>query len=106
MAVTPVTPVPGQNLSVTTGGTAVQVVPGSPNGGFIQNPWSAADQGISTAEVLYVDSLNSPSSTDGSGWGTTVALQPGMSYDIIPGQTTVTRVNAATSGHRFTAVWY
>ena len=37
---------------------------------------------------------------------TTFALQPGQSWYAVPGQTTVTSVNAATTGHKFAcAVW-
>jgi len=34
------------------------------------------------------------------------ALQPGQTWQIIPGQTTPTSVNAASSGHQFTAVYF
>lgn len=88
---------------MTTGGTAVTVVPTGPNGGFITNPLSATDQGIATAEVLYV---NPVSGATLNGNGTTFALQPGQTWLIIPGQSTVTSVNAATSGHKFSAVYY
>lgn len=102
-----VTPVPGPNTVITTGGTAVGCIPPNPNGGYVTNPLSAADQGLSTAEVLYLDPTNtSPGSTPGSGNGSAVALQPGQTWNVIPGQTTTTVVNAASSGHKFTAVWW
>lgn len=96
-----VTPVAGLVSVITTGGTAVNAVGPNPNGGFITNPVSASDQGIATAEVLYVD----PVGTAGlAGNGTTFALYPGQSWPLIPGQTTPTSVNAATSGHKFSIV--
>ena len=103
MAVDPVTPVAGLTSTVTTGGTAVTVVPGGPNGGFITNPYTAADQGISAAENLYVDAVDTATTT---GNGTTFTIFPGGSWPIIPGQTTPTTVNAVTSGHKFSVTWY
>ena len=103
MAADPVTPVAGLVSMVTTGGVAVTVVPGGPNGGFITNPYTAADQGIVTAENLYVDAVN-PATTTGN--GTTFTIFPGGSWPIIPGQTTVTTVNSVTDGHRFSVTWY
>lgn len=92
---------------VTTGGTPVQIAPGGVAGGFIMNPSSAADQGIVTAEVLYITSVGTtPGSTPGDGNGTTFALYPGQTYDLIAGQTTQTWVNAATDGHKFSGVYY
>lgn len=107
MATTPVTPLPLIVSEITTGGTAVQVVPSLPNGGFITNPSSNTDQGIVTAEPLYVSPVSTtPGSTPGDGNGTVFVLYPGQTYTIIPGQTTGTYVNAATSGHKFSGVYY
>lgn len=105
MAAVPVTPVPGLVYEVTTGGTAVIAVPSGPNGGYITNPFSAADQGIApaSAEWLYCDPV-APAIL--GAYGTTTGLAPGATYDLVPGQTTPTYVNAATAGHRFTVVWF
>lgn len=103
MAATPVTPVVGSASAIVTGGTAVTVVPPNPNGGYISNPYSASDQGISVAEWIYVDPVTS--AILGS-YGTTSGIAPGGSFNIIPGTTLPTTVNAATTGHRFTVVWY
>jgi hypothetical protein len=98
---TSVTPIPGLQSTVSTGGTAVNAVGPNPNGGIITNPASAIDQGISVAENLYVN----PVTTAGTvGHGTTFTLAPGQSWIIIPGQTTPTSVNAVTSGHAFSVV--
>lgn len=103
MAASPVTPIPGLVSSVNIGGTAVTVVGALPNGGYIYNPSNAADQNIPTAESIFVDPVN-PAIL--GGYGTTVEIVPGGSYELIPGQTTSTSVNAATSGHRFAVVSY
>lgn len=99
-----VTPVPGTNSVVTTGGTAVVAVPANPNGGIITNGYTAADQGgIAAPEPLIVN----PVGTAGTvGNGTNFALQPGQSWEIIAGQTTPTTVNAASNGHAFSVIYY
>ena len=97
------TPQAGSNSFITTGGTAVVAVPANASGGYITNPYSAADQNIPTAEWLYV---NPVSSAILGSYGTTSGLAPGSSFNIIAGTTIATTVNAATSNHRFTVVWY
>jgi hypothetical protein len=103
---TPVTPRAGLAFEIVTGGTAVTVVPNVPNGGYITNPSSNIDQNISpsAAEILYVDPVASISSLVAN--GTTVALYPGQSFELIPGQISPVYCNAATSGHKFTVVYY
>ena len=98
---TPVTPVIGVNSQIIIGGTPVIAVAANPNGGFITNPLTLGDQGISAAEPLYVSAVGSPGLI---GNGTTFALQPGQTWEIIPGQTSPTYVNATTSGHKFSVV--
>lgn len=98
-----VTPVPGTNSSIAVGGTSITVAPANPNGGFILNPLSATDQGLSVAEVLYINPVTSAGLV---GNGTTFALQPGQVWEIIPGQTTPTSANAASTGHAFSVVIY
>ena len=100
---TSVTPVAGVNTVITTGGVAVEVAPANINGGYIVNPYSNTDQGITTAEVLYVSAVSDPTL---QGNGVTIALQPGQSYQMIPGQTTMTKANANSNGHKFTAVYW
>lgn len=101
--VDPVTPVPGLTSVVTTGGTPVQVSTGGDSGGFIVNPASAADQGLVTAESLFINPVGS---ADVHAFGETFELFPGQSWEFIAGQTTPTSVNAATGGHRFSVVRY
>lgn len=95
------TPIAGVNHIVATGGVAVTAISIGPNGGVITNPLLATDQGIVTAEVLYVNPVTAATTTAN---GTTFALQPGQSWTVIPGQSTNTSVNAATSGHEFSVV--
>ena len=99
----PVTPQPGLVTEIATGGDAVIVIPGGPNGGFITNPASASDQGLAQAETLYINPVNAATL---QGNGTTFAIPPGGTWSIIPGQTTTTSVNAPTSSHKFSAVWF
>lgn len=104
-----VNPQAGLVSEVATGGTAVTPVAGATKGiggGFIQNPYDAADQGLGSAEVLYVDPINEPGSSPGAGNGTTFVLYPGQTWSMIAGQITPTRVNAASSGHKFSCVWW
>src|SRR5580693_6675172 len=102
MAATPVTPQPGLVSEVATGGDAVTVVPGGPNGGFITNPANASDQGV-PVEDLFVNPVNAAGVV---GNDTTFRIGPGQTWIVIPGQTTVTSVNANTSGHKFSCTWY
>lgn len=103
MAATPVTPVPGTTSVVATGGDAVVAVPAGPNGGYIVNPYLAADQNLASAEWLYVDPVTN--AILGS-HGTTSGLAPGTPFNLIAGSTLPTTVNAPSSGHRFTVVWF
>jgi len=102
-----VVPVAGAHSFISVGGTAVIAANANPsgyNGGYIVNPLTATDQGISTAEPLIVDPTGvSPGLTAN---GTALALQPGQSWNFIPGQVTATYVNGATSNHKFTVVVY
>jgi len=91
---------------IAVGGTSVEVFPGGINGGLIQNPLADADQGV-TAEVLYIDPTGTiPGSAPGAGNGTCFVLQPGQFWPAIPDQTTPTRANAATTGHKFSGVMW
>jgi hypothetical protein len=99
-----VNPQPGTHSVVGTAGTAVEAVPANPQGGgIITNPVAITDQGIPATEPLYV-CPNGPAALQAN--GTTFALAPGQSWNVIPGQITATSVNAATAGHKFSVVWW
>ncbi|HUZ33911.1 MAG TPA: hypothetical protein VMV19_17655 [Xanthobacteraceae bacterium] len=103
MATIPVTPIPLVNSIITIGETSVIAVAAGPNGGVITNPLSATDQGLVTAENLYINPVTAAGTV---GNGTTFALLPGQSWTIVPGQTTPTYVNAPTSGHKLSGFSY
>lgn len=98
--VTSVTPYRAATSVVLVGGTPVTVMFGPLQGGVVENPQLAGDQNLAEAEVLFIDLVN-PASL--SPTLTTMALQPGQSYSLPAGQTTNVSVNAASSGHRFSA---
>jgi hypothetical protein len=96
------TPVAGPNTQTSaTPGTPVNAIDANQAGGYITNPTLAADQGLATAEPLLV---NQVAGATPAANGTTVALQPGQSYSVIPYTTTPVTVVAASASHKFTAV--
>lgn len=98
-------PVVGTTTAIATGGTAVTLVTGPVNGGYIVNPPNLASQGIAAAENAYVDPVGTPGSTDSAANGTTSILAPGQSYWVPPLATgAVIKGNAATSGHKLNVV--
>lgn len=83
---------------VVFAGTPAVAMNGPLQGGIIVNPQFAADQGLDTVEVLYVD-LTGPAALQET--ETTVPIQPGGVFYVIPGQTTNVWVNAVSAGHKF-----
>jgi hypothetical protein len=88
------------------GGEAIQVVPGGLGsqdivGGVIINPLNATDQGLTTAEPLFVDFTGPAYSYVTS---TTQELEPGDSIDIPANCQTGVWVCSASSLHQFTCV--
>ncbi len=91
---------PGLISQVIVGGVPVQVANttmGS-NGGIVINPLSSIDQGLGVAESLYVNITGPAASSAGQG---TNELLPGQWFEV-PRNSNVW-VNAASSGHLFTA---
>ena len=86
--------------TIPVGGTAINAVFGPVLGGKITNPQDAAGQGIPNVEVLFY-SLTGPAVLFET--ATCFPLQPGQSFDIPEGLQTSISVNAATSGHQFSA---
>ena len=96
-----VTPSALTTATVVTGGTAVTLICGPINGGWLKNGDNASMQGIAQAENFYVDAVGTPGSTDAAANGTTVALQPGQPFTIpaLANSGVCLKGNAATSGH-------
>lgn len=82
--------------AVATGGTPVTAASGPLNGGWIENPTTAT-------ENLYIDMVGTPASTDADAAGTTTTVVvPGQIFTIPAIATGVNvKINAATSGHKF-----
>jgi hypothetical protein len=97
----PISLVPGLNSVISIGGIVVNALGANIAVGIITNPANAADQGIVAAESLFVDPYGNAGL---SATGTTFELKPGQSWFAIPYQTTITTVNAVTTGHKFSAV--
>jgi hypothetical protein len=96
--------IPQAGLSSQTSGTPgipSNAIAANQSGGYVVNPLLAADQGLTAAEVLYVNQVGP---CDVQANGTTVALQPGQSYTVIPNTTTPVSVAALSANHKFTAV--
>lgn len=109
LAQAPPTPLAcGGVTTVATGGTPVVPLANVPvttnvitNGGYITNPPTATDQGIATAEELYLDPTSITAGSVGN--GTTVALPAGASWYFPPGVNLAKlSVNAVTNGHKIT----
>src|SRR5580765_4275750 len=96
------TPNPGLvSQTAATPGIPTNAISPNQTGGYIVNPLLAADQGLPASEVLFVNQVT-PADTQAN--GTTIALQPGQSYTVIPNTTTPVSVASASPGHKFTAV--
>ena len=86
-----------------TAGLPVNAIAANQSGGYIVNPLTGADQGLANPEVLYVNQVG-PCDTQAN--GTTIALQPGQSYTVIPATTTPVSVASISPNHKFTAVMW
>lgn len=99
----PVTVLPGLSSAIRVGGFSVEVAPPGLLGGYIVNPQLAIDQGLSVADVLFIDPTGKAALQETA---TTIPLQPGEMYTIQGGSTKPVWVNSAVAGHRFTAVLF
>jgi hypothetical protein len=98
------TPVAGLvTITSATPGLPVNAISPNQSGGYIVNPLLAADQGLATAEPLYVNQVGTCTVNAN---GTTIALQPGQSYTVIPLTTTPVSVASLSANHKFTAVMW
>ena len=92
---------PGVNSVVAVAGQPVVAVHGYVVGAIITNPASALDQGLTAAEILWVDPAK-PAVLGGS--ATTFPLLPGQSFKAAPNSTVPITVTAASDGHQFAVV--
>lgn len=92
---------PSGALVIAVGGTAQQLVAVEEiqNGLYVENPLTATDQGVGTAEALIVD----PVGTTAAYPGTSVKLQPGDHVLFTNALTGTVFVSAASTGHKFSA---
>lgn len=84
--------------AIGAGGTSIVVAYGPLLGGRITNPFYAADQGLVSSEVLYIN-LTGPAGVQEN--ETNFAIQPGRFFTLPVGFVGVVSVNAVTTGHRF-----
>lgn len=98
-----ITPVAANNYEVVTGGMAVTLFSADVSGGLMVNPSNPDDQDISgTVEDVFVDPTGAVAVLQGN--GTCFRIPPGGAWNAIPGQDTTTSMNAATSGHKTSAI--
>lgn len=95
---------PSGALTIGVGGTAQVLLVASEcqNGFYVENPLTAADQGIATAEPLVVDLVTASAAYP----GTSIKLQPGDHVLIANPPTGAVYIEAATTGHKFSAFKY
>ena len=88
---------------VKTGGVSVAAVWAAPGGGRLTNPASAQDQGLGATEPLFYSFVDPAALTAGQG---TFELLPGQQASFPLGLETPVWVNATTTGHKFSAVFF
>ena len=91
------------STTVTVGGQSIVALYPPQNGGIIANPPTAEDQGIAIAEPLFVSLTGTATPYESA---STFALYPGQSISVVVGSVLPVWVNAATSGHKFSAVFF
>lgn len=94
---------PVQGLAVQTGaaGVAVNAIAANQAGGYIVNPLEAVHQGTPGATILFVNQVGPATLSANT---TTIALQPGQTYNVIGQTTTPVSVASGVANHKFTAV--
>lgn len=89
--------------SIKVGGVPIIVARGATLGGFVFNPFSAADQGLTFIETLYINIVSSAGTNAN---GTTFAIEPGTFFAWPADDSITVTVNALTAGHRFGGLIY
>lgn len=93
-------PVRALASQILIGGQSVLVATSDIVGGYIVNPATTKDQGLSTLTSLYVD-LTGPAQTYQN--QTTILIQPGGFFNL-PAAPQGVWVNSITAGHKFSVV--
>ena len=101
MSILSVTPLPGLTSQVTVAQQSVLVAGGDAISGYIINPGTTTDQGLSVLNILYID-VTAPASFVET--ETTTAIQPGGRFDFPPNVGLGIWVNSQASGHKFVSV--
>lgn len=94
---------PLASTTIAVGSEAQVAAYGPLRGGYIMNPYSAADQGLSAQENLFVD-FTGPAGIAES--GTTFSVRPGDTLNFPANFVGTVSVNALSEGHRFSGVVY
>jgi len=89
-----VTPAAGTHTQIATAGTAVTVMSGYLNGGYVKNPNAATT-------ILFIDMVNVAATVEG---GTNRGLMPGELMTIPAGANATVTANSTDSVHSFVAV--
>ena len=98
---------PEQGLATQTpsvAGQAIDAIAPNVSGGYITNPSNANDQGLPSAESLFINPVTSALLQAN---GTTIELKPGQTFIVIPNSTTAISVASNSPNHMFTSVqWF
>jgi hypothetical protein len=86
-----------------TPGTALVAIPPNAFGGYITNPLNAPDQGLAKPTVLYLSQVGL---ADIAANGTTIALQPGDTYQVLSNTTTPVTVASPAANHAFISIFW
>lgn len=100
MSAVPVNIYPAASTTIQVARKAQVAIYAGALGGIITNPFTASDQGV-PLETLFYDFVNPAGVLES---GTTFPLTPGASISLPPNMTTNVTVNAATRGHKFSAL--
>ena len=103
MALSPVKVAPGLKSQVANAGVSVQIANAYILGGFVTNPASGADQGLTPPQNLYVSIAGPAVSQEAP---LTVLLPPGETLHFPAQSTSGVWVNSQFSGHQFSAVQF
>lgn len=91
------------SVELNAAGISQIIAYGPMRGGYVMNPLSAVDQGLGSAENLFVSFLGPAATTETA---TTFSLPPGGVLNFPSGFVGNVYVNALSTGHRFSGIVY